>query len=314
MRDQVDDLIEAGRILDQHHARLCLTELELLGTAEAAFELRKRADGGLLVDADNVRDSGFCGGVVDVVAARQVDVYLVLVTEDVQYDVGRVRAGGEHLGDSDLRRLAMVAALRAAEAAEMAVGDVVVLIFGLAVDAVRRVGQLVRGLLVDRDIHAEPDDLVRHAVRKGSGERAVRVQAERCIRHMRDTLADSVERVRNFAVAVKLVAEDVVDDQTFDRQVFARFAEGCLVALDERVRVRALPDSVECCANTAMMPVSRFAPDLLEKYLSPASANACSIMREVVVLPFVPVTTVTFTPRDSSPRIFFINFQCQLAR
>ncbi len=56
---------------------------------------------------------------------------------------------------------------------------------------------------------------------------------------MRDTLADGVERVRNFAVAVKLVAEDVVDDQTFDRQVFARFAEGCLVALDERVRVRA---------------------------------------------------------------------------
>ena len=133
----------------------------------------------------------------------------------------------------------MVAALRAAEAAEMAVGDVIVLIFGLAVDAVRRVGQLVSGLLVNRDIHAEPDDLVRHAVRKGSGERAVRVQAERCIRHMRDTLADGVERVRNFAVAVKLVAEDVVDDQTFDRQVFARFAEGCLVTLDERVRVRA---------------------------------------------------------------------------
>ena len=37
--DQVDDLIEAGRILNQHHARLCLTEFELLGTAEAAFEL-----------------------------------------------------------------------------------------------------------------------------------------------------------------------------------------------------------------------------------------------------------------------------------
>ena len=88
VRDQVDDLIEAGRILDQHHARLRLTELELLGTAEAAFKLRKCADGGLLINADNVRDSGLCGGVVDVVAARQVDVYLVLVTEDVQHDVG----------------------------------------------------------------------------------------------------------------------------------------------------------------------------------------------------------------------------------
>ena len=158
MRDQVDDLIEAGRILYQHHARLRLTELELLGTAEAAFELRKRADRGLLINADNMRDSGLCGGVVDVVAARQVDVYLVLVTEDVQYDVGRVRTGGEYLGDSDLRRLAVVAALRAAEAAEMAIGDVVVLIFGLAVDAVRRVGQLVRGLRIDGDVDAEADD------------------------------------------------------------------------------------------------------------------------------------------------------------
>ena len=121
----------------------------------------------------------------------------------------------------------------------MAVGDVIVLIFGLAVDAVRRVGQLVSGLLVNRDIHAEPDDLVRHAVRKGSGERAVRVQAERCIRHMRDTLADGVERVRNFAVAVKLVAEDVVHDKALDGQIFARSAECGLVALDERVGVGA---------------------------------------------------------------------------
>ena len=50
-----------------------------------------------------------------------------------------------------------------------------------------------------------------------------------------------------------------------------------------------------------MMPVSRFAPDLLEKYLSPASANACSIMREVVVLPFVPVTPTTVMRPAGSP-------------
>ena len=42
------------------------TEFELLGTAEAAFELVKALIGGLLINADNVCDSGFCGGVVDV--------------------------------------------------------------------------------------------------------------------------------------------------------------------------------------------------------------------------------------------------------
>ena len=115
-------------------------------------------------------DSGFCGGVVDVVAARQVDVYLVLVTEDIQYDVGRVRAGGEYLGDSDLRCLAVVAALRAAEAAEMAVGDVIVLIFGLAVDAGRRVGDLRQVVAAERNVHAEAHDRVRHMLRDGRDE------------------------------------------------------------------------------------------------------------------------------------------------
>ena len=261
-----------------------------------------------------MRDSGFCGGVVDVVAARQVDVYLVLVTEDVQYDVGRVRAGGEHLGDSDLRRLAVVAALRAAEAAEMAVGDVIVLIFGLAVDAVRRVGQLVSGLLVNRDIHAEPDDLVRHVVRQRGSQRAVRIQAQRCIRNVRDALADSVERVRDLAVAVKLVAEDVVDDQTFDRQVFARFAEGCLVALDERVRVRAFAGQRGMLCKyrddagqqvRARLVGEIFESRIGERLLDHAGGGGLAVRaghdRDL------------YAARQLTQNIF-INFQCQLAR
>ena len=46
--------------------------------------------------------------------------------------------------------------------------------------------------------------------------------------------------MRDLTVAVELVAEDVVYHQTFHRQKFAGFAEGGLVALDQRVRIRAL--------------------------------------------------------------------------
>ena len=114
-----------------------------------------------------------------------------------------------------------------------------------------------------------------------------------------------------FAVAVKLVAEDVVDDQTFDRQVFTRFAEGRLVAFDERVRVRAFAGQGGVLREYRDDAGQQVRARLVGEIFESASANACSIMREVVVLPFVPVTTVTFTPRDSSPRIIFINFQCQ---
>ena len=164
---------------------------------------------------------------------------LMGVAENVEHDVRGVRAGGDDLRYRDFGRDTVIAALRTAEAAEMAVGAVVVLVLGLAVDAVHGVRKLVRGFLVNRHVDAEADDGVRDVVLRERGERAVRVQAERCIRHMRDTLADGVERVRNFAVAVKLVAEDVVDDKALDRQVFARLAERRLVALDKRVGVGA---------------------------------------------------------------------------
>ena len=74
----------------------------------------------------------------------------------------------------------MVAALRAAEVAEMAVGAVVILVLRLAVDAVDRIGQLVCGLRIDGDVDAEADDRVRDAVLgERGGQRAVRVQTQR---------------------------------------------------------------------------------------------------------------------------------------
>ena len=141
----------------------------MLGTAEAAFELRKRADRGLLINADNMSDSGLCGGVVDVVAARQVDMNFVGVAENVEHDVRGVRAGGDDLRYRDLGRDTVIAALRTAEAAEMAVGAVVVLVLGLAVDAVHGVRKLVRGFLINRHVDAEADDGVRDAVLRERG-------------------------------------------------------------------------------------------------------------------------------------------------
>ena len=169
MRDEVDDLIVAGRVLDEHHARLRLSQTELLGAAEAAFELAEGADRGLFVDADHM--SGGCGsrGVIDVVAARQVDMNLVGVAENVEHDVRGVRAGGDDLRYRDLGRDTVIAALRTAEAAEMAVGAVVVLVLGLAVDAVHGVRKLVRGFLINRHVDAEADDGVRNVVLRERG-------------------------------------------------------------------------------------------------------------------------------------------------
>lgn len=129
---------------------------------------------------------------------------------------------------------------------------------------------------------------------------------------MRNALADGVERVRNFAVAVKLVAENVVDDQTFDRQVFTRFAEGRLVALDERVGVRAFAGQGgvlrEYRDDAGQQVRARLVGEIFEsrigkRLLDHAGGGGLAVRA---------VTTVTFTPRDSSPRIFLSIFSASL--
>ena len=123
------------------------------------------------------RVGGLCGGVGEGGAAGKVDVDVGLVTEEVQDDVGRVRTGGEYLGDSDLRRRAVVAALRAAARAEMAVRAVVLDILCLAVDAVRRVGDLRQVVAAERHVHAEAHDRIRHLCRDGGNKRTVGIDA-----------------------------------------------------------------------------------------------------------------------------------------
>ena len=147
VRDQVDDLVETRRVLDQHHARLCLTERKLLRAAKAALKLAERTDRGLLVNTDYVRHGRSRSRVVDVVPSGQVDVHLMLPAEDIQHHIGGIRSRADHFGHRHVGRMAVIAAFGAAETAQMAVSYIVIFVFGLAVDAIRRVRQFVRGLL-----------------------------------------------------------------------------------------------------------------------------------------------------------------------
>ena len=51
------------------------------------------------------------------------------------------------------------------------------------------------------------------------------------------------------------------------------------------------------------MPLARFAPDLFEIYSNPAFCSIPSIIREVVVLPFVPVTIIILNLSESLLKI-----------
>ena len=52
------------------------------------------------------------------------------------------------------------------------------------------------------------------------------------------------------------------------------------------------------------MPFRRLAPDLLSRHSWPADSIACWIMLQVVVLPFVPVTTMISMPEETTSGIF----------
>ena len=91
----------------------------------------------------------------------------------------------------------------------MAIGDIVVDVFALAADAVRRVGELLDTGGVDRRVDAEENHRIFKIVVDRRAERIVRVQAERRVRAVADANLDVFQRVRHLAVAVELVAEEV---------------------------------------------------------------------------------------------------------
>ena len=116
-------------------------------------------------------------GIVDVICRRQIDVHSVFPPADRHGDVARVHTEVLHRRDGDLRLLTVIAALRAAERAEMAVRAVVIDILCLAVDAVRRVGDLRHVVAAERHVHAEAHDRIRHLCRDGGNKRTVGIDA-----------------------------------------------------------------------------------------------------------------------------------------
>ena len=119
-------------------------------------------------------------------------MHFVYSSADGQLNIGRIRARGQNFRHRHIRLMPMIAALWATEATQMAVGDIVVLIFGLAVNAIGRIRQLVRRIFINRNVNAKPQHLVGDFLRKRGGQRTVRVEAQRRVRHMGDALADGV--------------------------------------------------------------------------------------------------------------------------
>ena len=114
----------------------------------------------------------------------------------------------------------------------MPVSAIVVFILRFAVDAVRRVGNLRHAVGIERNVHAEEHDRVRYLCRDGRDQRAVRIQAEHRLRRLTDALDDVIERVRNFTIAVELVAKDVRSHDYFRLEAFQHRLGSRLVALD----------------------------------------------------------------------------------
>ena len=115
----------------------------------------------------------------------------------------------------------------------MAVRAVVIDILGLAMDAVRRVGQLRRTVVAERHVHTKAHDRVRHLRRDGRDERTVGIDAQRALRRVADALEDVVERVRDLTVAVELIAEHVRGHDDLRFEILEHRLGRRLVALDD---------------------------------------------------------------------------------
>ena len=115
----------------------------------------------------------------------------------------------------------------------MAVRAVVIDVLRLAVDAVRRVGDLRQVVAAKRHVHAKAHDRVRHLRRDGRDERTVGIDAQRTLRRVADALEDVVERVRDLAVAVELIAEHVRGHDDLRLEILEHRFGRRLVALDD---------------------------------------------------------------------------------
>ena len=135
-------LVAACRVFDEHHLGPALAEGEVLHAPEAALEVGQGGDGGLDGDAHLGRGRDGAHGVINIIQRREVDLRKAALAAHIEDDAAA--RGAQH---GDIRHgivgiAAVIAALGTAEAAQMPVADVVVLILRLAADAVARVREL----------------------------------------------------------------------------------------------------------------------------------------------------------------------------
>lgn len=188
-----------------------------------------------------------------------------------------------------------ITAVRTMVFSEMSVSNIFVFIFVFAVDAVRSVRLLLDSLFIDRLIHSVEYDLVVYLFGKTRRERAVRVQTYCRVRRILDADLDIVECMRHFAVTVELVAEYVRNEDEFRIYILTDFFECRLITFDECCFLFGFPVGVQFAINSAVIPLRRFAPDLFARNDTPQSDKVFDIILAVVVLPFVPVTTIVLT-------------------
>ena len=239
--EKIQHLIAAGGVFHQHHLGAALSELEVLHAPEAAFEVLNGGDGGVGAKTHLGHGGHGACGVVDVIEGGEIDFGQIPLPAGAEHDAAALGGLGRDPGHGVFRRLPTVAAVGAAEAAQVAVGDIVVFVFGLAADAVAGVGQLAllrggHGALID----AEENDPVRQIARERRGEGAVGVETERRLRHGGDAGAHVFQGVGHLAVAVQLIPEEVRHHDHLRPELGEDLHGGGLIALDDGVLPAAL--------------------------------------------------------------------------
>ena len=83
-------------------------------------------------------------------------------------------------------------------------------------------------------LQSKPDYRIGNIHCEGGDERVVRVQTQDCLRCQADSLADCIECMHDFSIAVKLVTEEISNHDNTRFQQRGNMAQCPLIALNDR--------------------------------------------------------------------------------
>ena len=121
----------------------------------------------------------------------------------------------------------------------MAIGHKVIFVLTLALDAIRRVGNLCDPCFVDRRADTVEKNGIWYVVMEARDKRIVCIQAQNGVWAVLRADAQIFKRMRDLAVAVELVAEHVGEHDHLCVNIFADEFQRRLIRLNKRVRVSA---------------------------------------------------------------------------